>query len=145
MKNSITKKTVDNITVVLIGFSGYKKQLFSKNFMVSNHSVDDLFEKTVNQMNANMSFELNRKNSFKEEEFLLDSRTTRKIEGKKLGEFPITYRKNNENKKNVGNLPKKEKNLLPINTISNKINLSHDKKGNGLVRKPDVIKAKLKK
>lgn len=147
MKNSITKKTVDNITVVLIGFSGYKKNLFSKNFMVSNHSVDELLEKTVDQINSNLSFELNRQGSFKNEEFLKDPRDIRKNEGKpKQNESPATFRKgNNENRKNIINLPKKDKNLLVKNTISAKINLSHEKKGGNLTRKAEVGKPLSKK
>lgn len=115
--------------------------------MVSNHSVDDLFEKTVNQMNTNLSFELNRKDSFKNEEFLVDPRAIRKNEGKtKPSEAPVTFRKgNSENRKHMGNLPKKDKNMLVKNTISAKINLSHEKMGGNLGRKTEVGKLLVKK
>lgn len=61
MKTSIAKRTVDNITVVLIGFSSYKFALFPKRELIGNSSVDNI---VYDKKNSNFLMDIVNNNSF---------------------------------------------------------------------------------
>lgn len=61
MKSSISKRTLDNITVVLIGFSSYKYALFPKRDLIGNSSVDNI---VYDKKNSNFLMEVANNNSF---------------------------------------------------------------------------------
>jgi len=60
MKTAISKRTVDNITVVMIGFSSFKYLLFPKRAdLICNNSLDNMFDyKKMQEIHNNNSFDV---------------------------------------------------------------------------------------